>query len=75
MSKLKDKLSASVRQAKAVQQPAKQQAAAKPAPAPAAAKSAAQPAKQQKAEKTKAASANQVPQSGTELFPQRVWPD
>lgn len=86
MSKLKDKLSASVRQAKAAQQPRKPQAAAKAAPAPvksqAAAKAApaavkpqAQPARQEKTQKPAATSANVVRDSGTALFPQRIWPD
>lgn len=74
MTNLKDKLSANVRRAKATQQPepdtpaAAKPAAAKPAAArPATAKPAAKPAP--------AATANVVQESGTSLFPSRVWPD
>ena len=81
MSKLKDKLSANMRMVKANQQspaaaPAKVQAAAKPnkkavtkpsATAPAA-KTAPRPA-------ARPAVPGDVPDSGTALFPSRVWPD
>jgi len=61
MTNLKDKLSANVRRAKASQEPEQTPAAAdKPAPS----KPAAQPT-----------SANHVKESGTALFPDRIWPD
>lgn len=81
MSKLKDKLSANMRMVKANQQsptaaPAKapaatkpvKKAAAKPAPAAAAKTAARRPA----AHKTVA---GDVADSGSTLFPTRVWPD
>ena len=83
MTNVKDKLSASVRMAKAAQQtgtdrPASE-AAAKPAPAKApAAKPAAPKAAPAKAPPLKPAvpgSAGEIPESGTALFPSRVWPD
>jgi hypothetical protein len=83
MSKLKDKLSASVRMAKAAQQPAAKGAPARPVakpaapaaakPSPAPAKPAAAPAAKPATPKT--ASAGGIPESGTALFPERVWPD
>ncbi len=81
MTKLKDKLSANVRKAKAAQQvPAKKPsperastkpastAAAAPAPAPAARPS------QRQAPASQARPAG-IPESGSALFPSRVWPD
>ncbi len=66
MTNLKDKLSANVRRAKASQEPEQTPAAAEPAAAdnPAPTKPAAQPT-----------SANHVKESGTALFPDRIWPD
>lgn len=83
MTKLKDKLSASVRMAKAAQQPAAKGAPGKPVAkpaAPAAARPAPAPAKPAAAPATKpatpqAAPAGGIPESGTALFPERVWPD
>jgi len=62
MTKLKDKLSASVRTVKATQQVARpaKQAAAKPAPPRAI---------------TKPAALSVPPASASALFPDRVWPD
>jgi hypothetical protein len=79
MSKLKDKLSANMRTVKAGQAPAApeqvQAASEKPAAKPAAEK----PAAAGKPAKEAAAGARtvpgDVPQSGTALFPARVWPD
>ena len=77
MSKLKDKLSANMRMVKANQQPAAAETTkaasnkpeAKPAPEKTSAqKPAASPAKPQPM-------SGEVPQSGTALFPTRVWPD
>ena len=69
MTNLKDKLSASVRQAKAAQDPAAKPAASKPAAKPAAPKPAtAQP-------KAAKAIGQDVATSGSTLFPDRVWPD
>lgn len=90
MTNLKDKLSASVRRAKATQQPEAEKPAAektvqktasakpatvkptpaKPAPAKPAPKSV--PARKPAPEAT---SANVVQESGSALFPSRVWPD
>ena len=95
MTNLKDKLSASVRMAKANQQPAAKAdepattetakpAAAKAAPAkpaaskPSPAKSVAKPTPAKAATKKPAASANKPKEnqeSGSTLFPSRVWPD
>lgn len=78
MTTTKDKLSASVRMAKAAQQtgtdqPASQ-AAAKPAAGKApAAKSA--PAKATPPKPAVSAAAGEIPESGSALFPARVWPD
>ena len=87
MTNIKDKLSASVRQAKAGQQTTVANAAEKPAatnppvvkPAaskPAVAKPAARPAnKDSVTTQTAPAVPGDVPQSGNALFPARVWPD
>jgi hypothetical protein len=81
MTTTKDKLSASVRMAKAAQRAATDQpateAAPKPSPAKApAAKPAAAKAAPAKAPAQKpAASAGEIPESGSALFPTRVWPD
>lgn len=81
MSKLKDKLSANMRMVKANQQsstaePARAQAAAKPikqaAAKPAATKPVAKTTPRPAARKTVS---GDVPDSGTALFPSRVWPD
>jgi len=77
MSNVKDKLSASMRTVKAGGKPVAKPAAAKPAAAkPAAAKKTAprKPARKTPA-KAKPAVPGDVPESGTELFPARVWPD
>ncbi|MEW6253285.1 MAG: hypothetical protein AB1716_21810 [Planctomycetota bacterium] len=75
MTNIKDKLSASVRMAKAAQQPAPK-SAAKPAAKPAAAKPAPAPAKPVAAKPASPAThAGGIPESGTALFPERVWPD
>jgi len=76
MSNVKDKLSANIRAVKAKQEPA---AGAKPKAAagkPAAAKKTAprKPARKAPA-KAKPAVPGDVPESSTELFPTRVWPD
>lgn len=73
MSKLKDKLSANMRAVKANQHVEKTPAPAKPAAAPATPK-ATPVATKKKSEAV--ASGNVVPEnSGTTLFPTRVWPD
>ena len=83
MTKLKDKLSASVRMAKASQKTTVKPAARKPAPAkiavakpvankPAAKSTAAAPANKTASRK---AQANDVPAHSDALFPARVWPD
>jgi len=83
MSKLKDKLSANMRMAKAAQQPAapaKAQASAKPA-AKAAQQPAARPASGSAAKpaaarsETARAAAPKGFTGGSALFPARVWPD
>jgi hypothetical protein len=78
MTTTKDKLSASVRMAKAAQQtgtdPPASQAAAKPAAGKTpAAKSA--PAKAAPPKPAVSAPAGEIPESGSALFPARVWPD
>jgi hypothetical protein len=73
MTNLKDKLSASVRQAKAAQQPV-----SKPAAKPAAPKAEPKPAASKPAAAKPAAAKEKtpgVPDSGSALFPDRVWPD
>ena len=73
MSNVKDKLSASMRTVKAGEKPAAKPAAAKPA---AAKKTATRkPARKAPAKAKPAAVPGDVPESGTELFPARVWPD
>jgi hypothetical protein len=77
MTTTKDKLSASVRMAKAAQQtgsdqPASQPAA-KPAAKPAAGKTPA--AKAAPAKPAASAAAGEITESGSTLFPARVWPD
>lgn len=74
MSKLKDKLSANMRMVKANQQPAPTKAAApaKPVTKPVEKPAAPAPRRVAAADKTMA---GEVPNSGTELFPTRVWPD
>jgi hypothetical protein len=67
MSKLKDKLSANMRMVKAHQQPAEPAKAASDKPA-------AKPAAEKPAAPSKPL-AGEVPQSGTALFPTRIWPD
>jgi hypothetical protein len=74
MTTTKDKLSASVRMAKAAQQAGTDQPAAEAARKPApAAKTAAVKAPPQKP--AIPASAGAIPESGSTLFPARVWPD
>ena len=77
MSKLKDKLSANMRVVKANQQPANKPAA-KPAAKSAASKPAKPAASKKSAPRTSGAVADsmgEVPNSGSALFPSRVWPD
>lgn len=84
MSKLKDKLSANMRKVKADQQPAaptKAQATAKqaakaakqPVAKPATPKSVVKPAAARS--ETVRSAASKVAESGSTLFPARVWPD
>ena len=79
MTKLKDKLSASVRMAKTAQQSAAEQPATAPATTakPGARKTApARPSTTRaNAPVRKPASGGEVPESGSALFPERVWPD
>ena len=82
MSKVKDKLSASMRAVKAGQEPAASEPAKatseKPAARPAAKKTTTtttrKPAKSEPA-RAKTTVPGDVPESGTALFPTRVWPD
>ena len=80
MSKVKDKLSANIRAVKAGQEPAAGEPAKatseKPAARPAAKKTTAprKPAERAPA-RVKTTVPGDVPESGTELFPARVWPD
>ena len=72
MSKLKDKLSANMRTVKANQP----QTPAKPAPAKPNTQAAAKPAAAPKSNPPATPKiAGDVPNSGTTLFPDRVWPD
>lgn len=78
MSKLKDKLSANMRAVKAGHEPAAhdqdEAVSEKPAATPAAEKRATgKPAKDASAGAKKVP--GDVPESGTALFPARVWPD
>ena len=72
MSNVKDKLSASMRTVKAGGKPVAKPAAAKPA---AEKKTAPRKAARKTPAKAKPAVPGDVPESGTELFPARVWPD
>ena len=72
MSNVKDKLSASMRTVKAGGKPVAKPAAAKPA---AAKKTAPRKPARKTPAKAKPAVPGDVPESGTELFPARVWPD
>ena len=77
MSKLKDKLSANMRMVKASQRPATKPAA-KPIAKSAASKPATPAAPKKSAPRTSgdvADSMGEVPNSGSALFPSRVWPD
>ena len=80
MSNVKDKLSANIRAVKEGQEPATGEPAKatseKPAARPAAKKTAAprKPAKSAPA-RAKTTVPGDVPESGTALFPTRVWPD
>jgi hypothetical protein len=83
MTTTKDKLSASVRMAKAAQQAGTDQPAAEAAPKPAPAKAPAAKPAAAKAAPARApaqkpavpASTGEIPESGSTLFPARVWPD
>ena len=72
MSNVKDKLSASMRTVKAGGKPVAKPAAAKSA---AEKKTAPRKAARKTPAKAKPAVPGDVPESGTELFPARVWPD
>jgi hypothetical protein len=80
MSKVKDRLSANIRAVKAGQEPAAGEPAKatseKPAATPAAKKTTAprKPAKSAPAP-AKTSVPGDVPESGSALFPTRVWPD
>ncbi len=79
MTKMKDKLSASVRMAKASQKTPAQSSGGKPAPVktvaakPAAPKPAARPPVATAA--SRKAQGNEVPVRSEAMFPARVWPD
>jgi len=94
MTNMKEKLAASVREAKAAQAPGAEapaairptkpvtrpKAAAKPKPAPRkpvarARKSAPATAKTRGATAQQTSPSEGIPESGTALFPERVWPD
>lgn len=77
MSKLKDKLSANMRNVRENSQPAgsdtaRQVPEASPKATPKASTANQKPAGTKPA---KGKSSGEVPESGTELFPSRVWPD
>lgn len=75
MSKLKDKLSASMRVVKSNQQSDAAESTARDADQPAA-KSAARPAKPSPSVRVQGNSlVDDIPPSGSALFPARVWPD
>ena len=78
MTTTKDKLSASVRMAKAAQQSGIDQPASKAATKPAAGKTPAAkpaPAKATTPAPAVPAPAGEIPESGSALLPARVWPD
>ena len=79
MNTMKDKLTSSVRKAKAGTAPQSKSevvdSATPPAVKPTAAKVKARPAAVRKNTKQKTVSANSVMESSGELFPSRVWPD
>jgi len=74
MSKLKDKLSANMRTVKASQEPAAAETV-KPVPETPAAKPAVTSKPASKAAAGATTLSGEVPQSGTALFPTRIWPD
>lgn len=79
MNTMKDKLTSSVRKAKAGTNPQSKSEAADSATPPAAKateeKAKTRPATVRKNTKQKTVSANSVTESSGELFPSRVWPD
>ena len=76
MSNVKDKLSANIRAVKAKQEPAEETKQPRAAARKPAAKSAAPRKTRKKAPaRGKTTVPGDVPESGTELFPARVWPD
>lgn len=75
MSNVKDKLSASMRTVKAKQEPAATKQPKTTARKPAAKSTAPRKPARKAPAKGKTAVPGDVPESGTALFPSRVWPD
>jgi len=75
MSNVKDKLSANIRAVKAEQEPAATKQPKAAARKPAAKTTAPRKPARKAPAKAKPAVPGDVPESGTELFPTRVWPD
>ena len=75
MSNVKDKLSANIRAVKAEQAPAATKQPKAAARKPAAKTTAPRKSPKKALAKAKTTMPGDVPESGTELFPARVWPD
>jgi len=75
MSNVKDKLSANIRAVKAEQEPAATKQPKVAASKPAAKRTAPRKSPKKVPAKGKTTMTGDVPESGTELFPTRVWPD
>ena len=75
MSNVKDKLSANIRAVKARQEPAAAKQPESAARKPAAKSTATRKSPKKAPASRKTTAPGDVPESGTELFPTRVWPD
>ena len=75
MSNVKDKLSANIRAVKAEQEPTATKQPKAAARKPAAKSTAPRKSPKKSPAKGKTTVPGDVPESGTELFPTRVWPD
>ena len=75
MSNVKDKLSANIRAVKAKQEPASTKQPKAAARKPAAKSTAPRKSPEKAPARGKTTVPGDVPESGTELFPSRVWPD
>ena len=75
MSNVKDKLSANIRAVKAKQEPAATKQSKAAASKPAAKPTAPRKSPEKAPARGKTTVPGDVPESGTELFPARVWPD